>query len=165
MIAVKTKRAVASKQLSPSSPELLVDIDDLLHLGAIDRETHFLSKAIMDMRPEDKADGDKVEHAWRCAFIDLLRSDIPIGRYTRSQLANTLVTLWWPRKRQRQRTREQAWLLHERALIDYLAERYRGQGARNPRTNAEREAAVALGFGDVEGLRKARYRYRKRART
>jgi hypothetical protein len=160
MIAVKTKRPVTSKQLSPSSPELLVDIDDLLDLGAIDRETHFLVKATEGIR-----DAEKLEGAYRCAIIDLLRSDVPIGRVTRDMLANTLVTLWWPRKRQPQRTREQAWLLHERALRDHLAEAHKQQGARNPRTLAEEEAAKALGFRDIEGLRKTRYRYGKRART
>jgi hypothetical protein len=99
---------------------------------------------------------DKLEDAQRCAIIKLLRSEAPLDRYVRDLLSNELVTLWWPRKKQRQRDREAAWLQHERALIDYFAAMKHDAPAQ--------AAAKALGFRDVEAMREVRKRYQKSAR-
>jgi hypothetical protein len=46
-------------------------------------------------------------------------------------------------------------------MMDYLTLKLQSQGKANPRTLAERTIAEDFGVS-VEGLRKQRYRYRKR---
>jgi hypothetical protein len=151
-----------SKTLSPSEAELSEPELQRLAKALADPDWRFILKRLGDRRVELAEHPERIEDAHRAAIIALLRSDIPLSRVTRDMLSNTLVTLWWPRKKQRKRSSEQAWLLHERCLRDLLAEHHRKLGANDPETQAEPDAAEALGL-TLSALRGRRRRYQSGA--
>jgi hypothetical protein len=56
----------------------------------------FILARIESMPPADKRDADKVEEVYKRAWVDLLRSDIPLGQDVRNMVATGLERLWWP---------------------------------------------------------------------
>jgi hypothetical protein len=102
---------------------------------------------------------------FRRRMIEILRSGMA-NAHVQDMAADELERLWWPKecKRARRRDYEATVLSQERTLIDELAEQYRSQGVKNPRTKAEQDAATKFGYRDMEGLRRRRTRYRGRAR-
>jgi hypothetical protein len=125
----------------------------------------FIRERLRALDADIKRDAKATEDAYRRIMLDLLRSRTP-SRHTLNLVAGELERLWWPKayKKQRRRGRKLARLSHADALQDYLADRYRKKGARDPRTRAEKLTARALGIG-VAGLRQRRVRYRKVAKT
>jgi hypothetical protein len=115
------------------------------------------------LRALDKTLNDKAtEDAYHRIILDLLRSRTP-GPHTLRLVAGELERLWWPNeyKQHRRRSRAAAGFRVIEDLINYVASQHR-QGERRPRTEAEMVVAESFGI-EVEGLRKRRYRYRKRA--
>jgi hypothetical protein len=121
----------------------------------------FIRERLQALDAKTKRDGAAVEDAYRRIILDLLRSRTP-SRRTLRQVAGELERLWWPSKKRERRGRERVFLWHADDLTNYLADQHREQGARNPKTRAERDAAKAFGLS-VAGLRQRHTRYRRRA--
>jgi hypothetical protein len=119
----------------------------------------FIQERLRALDPNIKRDADAVNDAYHRAIVELLRTRTP-SRRTLQQVAGELERLWWPSKKRDRRSREQVFLWHAEDLTNYLADRCREQGARNPRTRAEHDVATAHGIG-VAGLRQRRARYRR----
>jgi hypothetical protein len=123
----------------------------------------FIRERLQALDPNTKRDSDAVEDAYHRIILELLRSRTP-SRRTLQQVAGELERLWWPSKKRERRSRERVFLWHADDLTNCLADQYREQGARNPRTRAEQDAAKALGIS-VPGLRRRRVRYRRSVKT
>jgi hypothetical protein len=123
-------------------------------------DTHFIVERLRALDRAASHDAKAAEDAYRRAILDLLRSGA-VGPRTLRLTAGELERLWWPDKKRQRRDREQAHLWAFDDMMDYLTLKFQSQGKANPRTLAERAIAEDFGVG-VEGLRKQRYRYRKR---
>jgi hypothetical protein len=123
----------------------------------------FIRERLEALDPNTKRDPDAVKDAYHRAIVELLRSRTP-SRRTLRQVAGELERLWWPSKKRDRRSREQVFLWLVEDLTNCLADQYREQGVRNPRTRAEQDAAKAHGIG-VAGLRRRRMRYRRNVKA
>jgi hypothetical protein len=125
-------------------------------------ETCFINERLLACRHN----GQDVEDALHHAIVDLLRQLVASGvapsRNLLARVAAELERLYWPKayNAQRRRDRAQAKLMSQRALIDHVAEKYRG--ASDPRTKAAKDVAKRLGI-KTSTLQRQRTRYRQRA--
>jgi hypothetical protein len=134
---------------------IITDDDDKARYWA---DGVFIRERLQALDPSTKRDGAAVTDAYHRIILDLLHSRTP-SRRTLQQVADELERLWWPSKKRDRRRREQVFLWHVEDLTNSLADEYREQGARNPRTRAEQNVAKAHGVS-VAGLRRRRMRYR-----
>jgi hypothetical protein len=123
----------------------------------------FIRERLQALDPNTKRDPDAVKDAYHRIILDLLRTRTP-SRRTLQQVAGELERLWWPSKKRDRRSREQVFLWLADDLKNYLANQYREQGVRDPKTRAEQDVAKAHGIG-VAGLRRRRMRYRRIVKT
>jgi hypothetical protein len=100
-----------------------------------------------------------IEDAYHQIILDLLRSPIPLSRWTRERMAGEFQRLWQPEKYDTKLCREQAFLERTAVLQDFLAGFFEQQGERAPRT----KAAEALGM-KIGTLHRRKRRYRANAR-
>jgi hypothetical protein len=108
---------------------------------------------------------DDYEERFRRRLVEVLRSG-KADAHAQDMAADELENLWWPKERKRawRQHMEQTSLAKKSAFIQDRAEHYRKQGAKDPRTKAEQDAAARLGVS-VDGLRKRVTRHRQRARS
>jgi hypothetical protein len=103
-------------------------------------------------RTEHQKDWETV--FWR-ALITLLRSNLPLSRYTRDWVAADLERLHWPNPNADRRTRHQAKLevmRHDFAAAEAIN---RWLGIKRPRSEAKDAMAKHWDYSDGEAFRKA----------
>jgi hypothetical protein len=150
-------------------PELIFEGDSDLDLlgrmaGAHPRDiadNNFLIKQMRALDQSAQRDIKIVEDTHRRGILTLLRTRTP-GPRTLAMVANELESLWWPKEYEKQhgKSNERARLAYADDLIRHLTADYRKAGIANPTTQAEQAAAEVVGLS-VDGLRKARYRFRR----
>jgi hypothetical protein len=106
--------------------------------------TEFIRKRLNEVPHDDPQFDDK----WKLAIIDLVASDIPLDRHTRSLLAGELRRLYFPNAARDKRAERQM----EIANIELYKQHLRSCGMTV--AEAEREIAASFGFKSVAALRK-----------
>jgi hypothetical protein len=96
-------------------------------------------------------------HRW---VIDLLDAGHTPSRDMLRLISGELKAAWWPDRKQRQHSKERAWLNHECCLIDYWWKKQYGK-AHGTREKAEQDVAEMNGL-TLENARRRRTRFRAR---
>src|SRR5262249_45337425 len=126
------------------SPEDLRDNDDLLELGLIEADEHFISERIENCDPE------KVEDTYRRAVLDLLRSDIPLSRFTRDLVAGEWERLWRPDPEAEKRARRLIKATVIRADLEVAIAENKRKGVKRPVKEAKNKIAKHWGHHSGE---------------
>ena len=152
-VEVARRDGVIRYVLAPGYPETDIDRSDRYRMMMEENSLQFHLEGV---RNADEA----VEAAdqWMVDLIDM--GHYPSRRMLRL-IGGALKRLLWPHKglpsKERKRSEEAAWLMHERMMIDHLAAT-KYKGADNPATRAEQDFAEMCGL-TVDGLRRKRTRY------
>jgi len=131
-------------------PEDLVTDDDLLKLGLLAPDAHFLAKRVMGCR-----DAEKLEDTYRRAVLDLLHSDIPLSQLTRDMTAGELQRLRWPDPEAEKRARRLIKTTVIRADLEVAIAENKRKGIKHPVKEAKDKIAKHWGHHSGEALRKA----------
>jgi hypothetical protein len=107
---------------------------------------------------------DNLEEAVHHWIVDLLKMGHCPSRQMLGNICSELQRLYWPdqHRKQRQRSREQALLWHDRSLQDHLA-RTRYGNVHGAQSKAEEDVAAVHDL-TVEGLRTRHTRYKARVK-
>ena len=98
---------------------------------------------------------EKVEDTYRHRFVDLLRSDIPLSRFTRDWAAGELERVWWPNPEAEKRARRLIKATVVRKDLEAAIAENKRKGVKRPVTEAKEEIARHWGHHSGEALRKA----------
>jgi hypothetical protein len=111
------------------------------------------------------------EHARRGAVIALLRSNVPLSRSMRRDLADELERLYWPTRQNRQHEKRSLNHFKADALsgeIAALASKLEKEGVRDSVRQAEEQLARQWGYASGEALnkwvRRNLYRFMRRTK-
>ena len=147
--AVLDRRVRDERGEVPAPEDLLYD-DDLLKVGLLAPDMHFLLKRI-----ESCDDPEKVEDTYRRAFVDLLRNDIPLSQATRDLMAGELERLWWPDPEAKKRARRLMRATVIRRDLEVSIAKNKREGVKRPVKEAKDKIAKHWGHHSGEALRKA----------